>query len=83
MIEKKTFGTILANVWKTISMLGWVYHSKKRGNCPIRGIMLIINRPLVMSNNNDEHYEALVKRQRMIRTKILLEIMLHFCGCLL
>ena len=29
MIEK-TFGTIPANVWKTVSTHVWVYHSNKR-----------------------------------------------------
>ena len=32
-------------------------------NHPIRGIMPIINRPLIGLNNNDEHSEALIKRQ--------------------
>ena len=40
-------------------------------NHPMRGIIPTISRPLVNSNNNDEHYEASVKRQRMIRTMIL------------
>ena len=31
--------------------------------CPIRGIMPTINRLLIGVNNNDKHYEALVKRQ--------------------
>ena len=30
-------------------------------NDPIRGIMPIINRPLIGVNNNDEHYETLIK----------------------
>ena len=33
-------------------------------NCPIWGIMLIVNRPLINSNNDKEHYEELVNRQR-------------------
>ena len=46
-------------------------------NHPIRGIMSTINRPLIGINNNDEQYEALVKRQtKTIRTMILPEIML-------
>ena len=45
---------------------------------PIRGIISIVNRPLTNSNNGDEHYEALVNRQSMIRTIILSEIMLVF-----
>ena len=32
-------------------------------NYPIRGIMPTIKIPLIGINNNDEHYEALVKRQ--------------------
>ena len=31
-------------------------------NYPITGIMPIINRPLIVVNNDDEHYEALIKR---------------------
>ena len=30
---------------------------------PIRGIMPIINKPVIGLNNDDKHYEALVKRQ--------------------
>ena len=33
-------------------------------NHPIRGIMLILSRLLISTKNNDEHYEALVKRQK-------------------
>ena len=45
-------------------------------NHPIRGIMPIINRPPIDLNNDDEHYEALVKRQmKMIRIIILPESM--------
>ena len=33
-------------------------------NHPIRGIMSIINRPLISSNNDDDDYEVLVKRQK-------------------
>ena len=49
-------------------------------NCPIRGIMLIINRPPIGLNNDEEHYEALVKRhmKKMIRTMIFPESMLLF-----
>ena len=37
-------------------------------NCPIRDIMPIVNRPVINSNNSDQHkddqhYEAVVKRQ--------------------
>ena len=32
-------------------------------NYPIRGIMPILNRLQLNFNNDDEHYEALVKRQ--------------------
>ena len=32
-------------------------------NCPIRGKMPIISRPLVGRYKDEEHYEALVKRQ--------------------
>ena len=32
-------------------------------NCPIRGIMLILNRPPVNTHNDDEHYKTLVQRQ--------------------
>ena len=32
-------------------------------NCPIRGIMAIINRPPISLNNDNKHYEALFKRQ--------------------
>ena len=47
--------------------------------CPIRGIMPTINRPPIGVNNDDEHYEALVKKQtKMIRTMILPEIILLF-----
>ena len=31
-------------------------------NCPIRGIMPIINRILITSNDDDDHYEELVKK---------------------
>ena len=41
--------------------------------------MPVINRPLIGLNNDDEHYEALIKRQtKMIRTMILPEYMLLF-----
>ena len=41
--------------------------------------MPTMNRPLVGVNNDAEHYEALVKRQRkMKRTMILSEIILSF-----
>ena len=32
-------------------------------NHPIKGIMPILNRPPVHTNNNDDHYETLVERQ--------------------
>ena len=32
-------------------------------NCPIRGIMPIINTIPINSDNDEDHYEALVKRQ--------------------
>ena len=32
-------------------------------NCPIRGIKPILCRLLISPNNDDEHYEVLVKRQ--------------------
>ena len=32
-------------------------------NCPIRGIMPIINRPLGGIDNDQEHYEVITKRQ--------------------
>ena len=32
-------------------------------NCPIRGMMSIINRPMVSIKKDEEHYEELVKRQ--------------------
>ena len=38
-------------------------HATLLFNCPIRGIMPIINRPPIGLNNNDKHYEASVKRQ--------------------
>ena len=31
-------------------------------HCPIRGITQIVNRLLINSNNDDEHYEPLDKR---------------------
>ena len=31
--------------------------------CPARGIVLVINRSVINTNNNDEHYEELVPRQ--------------------
>ena len=41
--------------------------------------MPIVNRQPINLNDNDEHYEALVKRkQRMMRTMILPEIILLF-----
>ena len=41
--------------------------------------MPIVNRPPINSNNDDEHYEALVNgKQEMIRSMILPEIMLPF-----
>ena len=33
-------------------------------NHPIRGIILIISRPPIGINNNEEHYEALVNKQK-------------------
>ena len=42
----------------------------------IRGIIPIINKPLVNSNSDDEHYEVLLNRQIMIRIMIPPEIML-------
>ena len=48
-------------------------------NCPIRDIMPIINRPLIGLNDNDEHYEVLIKTlTKMIRTMIFPECMLLF-----
>ena len=48
-------------------------------NCPTMGIMPIVNRLLINLNNDDEHNEALVKRQtKMILSMILLEIILLF-----
>ena len=38
-------------------------HAMLLFNCPIRGIMPIINKPPINSNGNDEHFEALVKGQ--------------------
>ena len=32
-------------------------------NCPIRGIMPIINRPPVGIDNDEEHHEVIIKRQ--------------------
>ena len=53
-------------------------------SCPIRCIMPIISRPLVVINNDEEHYEALVNRQqKMIKTKVLSEIMFLFPQSLL
>ena len=44
-------------------------------NCPIRDIMPIISRLPISINNNEEHYDTLVKRQtKMIKTKVLPEI---------
>ena len=44
-------------------------------NCPIRGIMPMINRPTVGRDNDEEHYEALIKRQtKMHKTKVLPKI---------
>ena len=46
---------------------------------PIRGIMPIISSPLIGINNNEEHYEALVNRQaKMIKPKVLPDIMFLF-----
>ena len=45
---------------------------------PIRGMMPILNRPLINLNNDDEHYKVIVIRQRMIRTMIISEIMFLF-----
>ena len=42
----------------------------------IRGIMQILTRLSLNSNNNEEHYKALINRQKTIRTIILPEIML-------
>ena len=47
-------------------------------NCPVRGIMPIVNR-LLINSNDGELCVVLVKRQRMIRAMILSEIMLLFC----
>ena len=48
-------------------------------NCPIRGIMLIIYRPPVGIDKDEEHYEVLIKRQtKMTKTKVLPEIMFLF-----
>ena len=41
-------------------------------NCPIRGIMPVINRPLMGIDNDVEHHIVLIKRQtKMTKTKIL------------
>ena len=48
-------------------------------NCPIWGIMPIINRLQINLDNNDDHYESLVNRQaKMTRNMILQEIMIYF-----
>ena len=47
--------------------------------CPIRGIMPIINRPLVGIDKDEEHYETLIKRQtKDDKSKVLPEIMFLF-----
>ena len=41
-------------------------------NCPIRGIMQVINRLLIHVDNDDEHHKVIIKRQtKMTKTKIL------------
>ena len=48
-------------------------------NHPIRVIMTILSRLPISTNNNDKHYEALVRRQRKgIRTMLLPEITILF-----
>ena len=48
-------------------------------NHPIWDIMPIINRLPINSDNDDEHYEALISRHaKMIRNMILPEIMIYF-----
>ena len=43
------------------------------------GIMSIVNRPPINSNNGDEHYEALVNREtKIIRSMTFPEFMLPF-----
>ena len=47
--------------------------------CPIRGIMPIMNRPLVGIYKDEEHYEVLLKgKEKMTKTKVLPEIMFLF-----
>ena len=43
-----------------------------------RGIMPIVNRLPISLHNDDEHYKALVKRQKIIGIMILQEIILLF-----
>ena len=48
-------------------------------NCQVRDIMPILRRLPIRPNNNDEHYEALLKRlTKIIRTMILPEIKILF-----
>ena len=48
-------------------------------NHPICGIMSIMNRLPFNSNNDDKHYEVLIKRKaKMIRNMILPEIIICF-----
>ena len=45
-------------------------------NCPIRGIMPIINRPLAGVDNDDEYLKAIIKdKPKMTKTKILPKIL--------
>ena len=32
-------------------------------NCPVKGMMLVMNRPPLITNNDDEHHEVLTSRQ--------------------
>ena len=48
-------------------------------NHQIMGIVPIVNRPPINSNNDDENFEALVKRPRMTGTMIPPETMPLFC----
>ena len=48
-------------------------------NCPIGGIMPTINRPPIGRDKDEEHYEALIKRQtKDDKTKVPPEIMFLF-----
>ena len=45
-------------------------------NCPMRGIMPVINIPLIGIGNDDEHHKVIIKRQtKMTKTKILPKIL--------